>query len=117
MHRAAPKFMRQSITLTGLGTDTFNDAIQSIQSIEDLFSRQIGEGRIIPWKMGSYQQWDTIFASNRYFTTGQKLSYIPHVPFHNLVDPDGVLAALIQDNRVHCSDNEVEYYELTKDNK
>lgn len=37
------------------------------------------------------------------------------VPFHNLVDPDGVLANMANDNLMHCEDNEVSYYKHTTD--
>jgi len=53
-------------------------------------------------------------AGNRYFSTGAIASSAEVVPFHNLVDPDGVLAAVDSDKYCHTIDNEVGYFERQK---
>jgi hypothetical protein len=109
--------MEQAIVLTGLGTEMFSDAIDSIIAIEDIFSRQVGSEKIVQWKNGTYLEWDTIYAANRYFSSGSDHHRLQPVPFHPLVDPEGTLAALARGNKVHCSDNVVEYYEQSFNNK
>jgi hypothetical protein len=109
--------MRQGVVLTGLGTQFFNDGIKSILAIEDIFSRQLGENNMVPWKNGSYLDWETVYASNRYFTSRRNHPNLQPIPFDNLVDPDGTLAELVGNDRVHCSDNVVEYYELNNNNR
>lgn len=86
-------------------------------AIEDMFSRQVGEDNMVAWKNGSYLEWQTIYASNRYFTSRRNNPHLQSVPFDRMVDPDGTLAALARDDRVHCGDNVVEYYELANDNR
>jgi hypothetical protein len=109
--------MRQGVVLTGLGTQFFNDGIKSILAIEDIFSRQLGENNMVPWKNGSYLDWETVYASNRYFTSRRNHPNLQSIPFDNLVDPDGTLTELVGNDRVHCSDNVVEYYELNNNNR
>lgn len=115
--KAAANFMRQAITVTGLGSSTFDDSIRSILAIEETFSRQVGDRKLAPWKTGTYLDWVTIYLSNRYFTPRRGHPNIQPVPFDRLVDPDGTLEALAGEDRVHCMDNVVEYYELTKDKR
>jgi hypothetical protein len=110
-------FMRQSVAVTGLGTTAFDDAIQSILAIEDVFARQVGEKKMVPWKRGTYQEWDSMDISNRYFTHRRTDRNIQPVPFDRLVDPDGTLEALAGEDKVHGMDNVVEYYELNQDKK
>jgi hypothetical protein len=109
--------MRQGVVLTGLGTPIFHDGIESILTIEDIFSRQLGENNMVSWNNGTYLDWETVYASNRYFTSRQNHPNLQAVPFDRLVDPDGTLAGMAGNDRVHCSDNVVEYYELNNDNK
>jgi len=118
--KEAANFMRQAVSLTGLDSTSFTSSIESIYAIEEIFSRQIGEKKMVPWKNGTYLEWDTIYASNRYFTSLRNHPNLRSVAFDKLVDPDGTLEAIASvsgDTRAHCADNVVEYYELAEDRK
>lgn len=109
--------MRQAVAMTGMGSPDFSDAVRSIFAIEEVFSRQVGDKKMVPWKAGSFQEWDTIYISNRYFTPRRSHPNLQRVAFDRFVDPDGTLEALAGDDKVHCIDNVVEYYELAEDKK
>jgi hypothetical protein len=118
--KEAINFMKQAVSLTGLDSTSFANSIQSIDAVEDIFSRQVGESKMVPWKNGTYLDWDTIYASNQYFTSVRNYPNIRPVAFDKLVDPDGTLEALASlsgVSRVHSLDNVVEYYELSEDGK
>jgi hypothetical protein len=110
-------FLKQAVTITGLGTHAFTKAVDSMEAIEEIFSRQVGQDTILPWKNGTYLDWTTMFSSNRYFTSRRSNFNLQAVPFDPFVDPEGVLASMAGNDKVHCSDNVVEYYELTSKNK
>jgi hypothetical protein len=112
--------MKQAISIIGLDAASFANSIRSICAIEEIFSRQVGENKMVPWRNGTYLEWDTIYASNRYFTSLRNHPDIGPVAFDKLVDPDGTLEALASlpgANRVHGPDNVVEYYELAEDGR
>lgn len=112
--------MRQAITMIGFDSKSFADSIKGIYEIEDIFSRQVGEDKMVLWKNGTYLEWDTIYASNRYFTSTRNHSNIQPVAFNKLVDPHGTLGALslLSGGKwVHSADNVVEYYQLAEDGK
>jgi hypothetical protein len=117
--KSAVNFMRQAVSLTGLGSTTFNEGIQSIIAIEDIFSRQVGDQNMEPWKVGTWQDWQTIYLSNRYFSSCKNHRNLQSVPFHHFVDPDGTLATISnsRNDLVHCADNVVEYYEMSDDGR
>jgi hypothetical protein len=112
--------MKQAVSLIGLDSTSFTNSIHSICAIEEIFSRQVGENKMVPWKNGTYLEWDTIHASNRYFTSLRNHPNITPIAFDKLVDPDGTLealASLSDANRVHSADNVIEYYELAEDGR
>jgi hypothetical protein len=109
--------MQQAIILTGLGTSQFQDSIQSVLAIEEEFSRQVGDRNMVSWKNGEYLDWVAMHLSNRYFTPRRGHPSVRPVTFDHLVDPHGTLESLAGEDRVHCADNVVEYYELTEDKR
>ena len=106
-------FLRQAITLSGLGSVSFAKAIQSIHDIHGVFSRTFRDGSLEEWLPNQFEGYGAIDAANRFFTPRSQAKTEEISPFSNVVDPDGILTnAMNIDNKfTHTFDNEVDYYE------
>ena len=104
--------LRQSVQLVGLGTETFQRAIDSIVFIHTMFSRLFKEGVLETWQPSAFGPALAIDTSNRYFSSGHQNAQALSIPFHEYVDPDGYLSGLAGGDLVHCDENQVRYYEL-----
>jgi hypothetical protein len=103
-------YLRQAVTLTGLGVSGYELVLDGITAIHALFSRQFKEGALDAWQTDNFGEYTTITIANRYFTPRTQCPCITPVPFHATVDPQGYLANLTGDKLVHVQDNEVLYY-------
>ncbi|KDR64926.1 hypothetical protein GALMADRAFT_149157 [Galerina marginata CBS 339.88] len=112
-------FMRQSATLSGLGSALFNQAIQNAQDIHQMFSRTFPQGALEDWNPAMFEGHPAIDMNNRFFTLRKQAIMDEIIPFSNEVDPHGILAAAMgaDDQFVHTTENEVEYYELLHDHE
>ncbi|KAF8075764.1 hypothetical protein FPV67DRAFT_1407739 [Lyophyllum atratum] len=110
--RSKIKYLRQNITLSGLGTPTFRDAMRSTGEIFGLFDRQFNEGFLQPWvaTMDPSGGEDLLEASNRYLTPKRDASAASAVEFDHEVDPKGTLQAMAGNDHFHTDDNVVLYY-------
>src|SRR5687767_8285823 len=75
--------LQQSITLTGLGTDQFEDSINGLIQMYALFERQFTEGRVIPWQPTpcSLSAGRAVVLGNRYFTRRSEALQMKSLPF------------------------------------
>jgi hypothetical protein len=103
--------------LTGLSSPKFNDAIQSIRAIEDIFRRQIVDRNMEVWVPSAFQGHPSIDVGNRYFTPRQHALQDRHMSFSSAIDPDNILTEAMGEEFVHTEDNEVEYYEARKEGR
>jgi hypothetical protein len=108
-------YLRQSMMLTGLSSPKFNDAIQSIHAIEDIFRRQVAEGNMELWVPSAFQGHPSIDVGNRYFTPRQHALQDRHISFSPAIDPDNILSEAMGEEFVHTEDNVVEYYEAHRE--
>jgi len=92
------RYLRQSVTLTGLGTPTFEQAVDAAQEIYGLFDRSFEDGTL--------ESWTT--------STTQSRACMIHIPFSPAIDPRGFLEQMLKGNYVHGDDNTVEYYQVCK---
>ena len=106
-------YLRQSTTLSGLGSDSFSKAIQGIRDIHGQFSRTFEDGCLEQWVPNQFEGHDAIDTANRFFTPRSQATTEEITPFSNVVDPDGILTSAmnIDDKFTHTIDNEVDYYE------
>jgi hypothetical protein len=103
--------------LTGLSSPRFNDALQSMSAIEDIFGQQAVKGNMEAWVPSTFQGHPSIDVGNRYFTPAQHALHDRQISFSPAVDPDYILSEAMGDEFVHTEDNRVEYYEARKDAK
>jgi hypothetical protein len=108
------RYLRQGVALVGYGTTTFNNAIISAQEIYGLFDRNLPEGSLEPWALGtaSMAQGTTFEASNRYFTSKRDAPDMEPVPISPLIDPRGILEGLKKEELLHGEENQVYYYRV-----
>jgi hypothetical protein len=108
--------MRQGVTLVGLGTATFNDALDGIDEIYGIFSRALLEGSLGPGDCIACSGDPTLHVSNRLLTPKKDALNMNAIELENGVDPRGVLKAIINEGEyVYCDDNEVKYFESKTD--
>jgi len=108
-------YMRQSVTLTGLGIQSFQAAVDGIIAIHSIFSRQFPHGTLEPWQPSWFLDHHTITASNRYFSEKRLCPCLIPIPFPMNVDPKGILNTMMGEKLIHAEENEVKYYEALVD--
>ncbi|KAF8875738.1 hypothetical protein CPB84DRAFT_1689515 [Gymnopilus junonius] len=109
MKRFRP-YMRQGVTITGIGSQTFEKCYENIQHIFVAFSNIFPEGTLEEWH-------GTMFGASQAFETGARyfsrvtatMDRTMSIPFGDLVDPEGILERLVDDTYIHGPDNHVDY--------
>jgi hypothetical protein len=110
------RFLRQSITLTGFGTDTFEAGIQSLHAVRAFFDRHLPEDKLDEITIiDNCEDHFGIHFTNRYFTTQRESQAERSVEFPTEVDPHGILAGLANEQFMHTEQNEVKYYNRSVD--
>lgn len=103
------KYVRQSVTLTGFGGATFDDALEGIVAVQAKLSKSMGQDQLLPWTPGKYDDSSTISASCRYFTSNQGHAD-DSVPIDATIDPYRLMAAVDKNKFKYTKDNVVGYY-------
>ena len=115
------KYLRQSVTLSGLGSPTFQNALMAVNEIYGHFDRQFSEDVLEPWSCSPIDNdnFPCISLSNRYLTPASEAHGLEAVPFHKGVDPKGILQSMAKGDglmtHVHTEDNQVQYFAMKKD--
>jgi hypothetical protein len=115
------KFLRQAITLSGLGTPTFKNALMAASEIYGHFDRQFLEGILDSWASSPVDdnECPCLTMSNRYFTPSNEAHGLEAVPFHKGVDPRGILQNMAKGDglttHIHTEDNQVQYFSTKRD--
>lgn len=115
------KFLRQSVTLSGLGTPTFENAMIAARDVHKRFDRHFAEGTLEPWtELDAGDQTSlSLDISNRYFTPRGEAHGLNHKEFLPGVDPRGILSDLAKGDGitsyVHTEDNQVLYFTAYRD--
>ena len=105
------RFMKQGVTITGLGIDEFKNQLDMILDVTALFTRAINEDKIQSNTIiGELNELPTLNASNQYFTPKKDALDTKLLAFHKDVDPFGNLTRLLGLDRVHIEENIVSYY-------
>lgn len=112
------RYLKQGVTITGLGLDDFQSQLDMIPDIVALFTRAVNEDKIQPNSIiGEFEELSTLHASNRYFTPKKDAPNAKELTFHKDVDPFGNLARLLGPAHVHIEENVVSYYERVGNTK
>lgn len=111
--KRAPKYMRQHVTVTGLGSPTFQNAISNLEDVYLAFKHVLPRGGLEPWEPTRFSQNKAIEANTRYFTERKLAPNEAEMEFFPFVDKYNELANAKSDAFFHGPDNRVEYYALT----
>ncbi|KAK0460837.1 hypothetical protein IW261DRAFT_1633520 [Armillaria novae-zelandiae] len=109
--------LSQSITVTGLGCASFNDAIATLQEMKLTAEREFKHGMLDKWTPSTYRGFPTFTLSNQYFRTVKEGAQHEAIPFSNDVDPVGILQRLGKTDMVHTEDNIVQYFKAHTDDE
>ena len=112
MIRARPH-IRQAVTLTGLGSDRFSEAVKAIERVVIQFMNKLPPDSLESWQPSKSQNADAFDAGSRYFINARVAGAAERGPFDALADPNGVLAAMVDEDFIHIIDNDVQYYART----
>ncbi|KAF8234627.1 hypothetical protein L208DRAFT_1260947 [Tricholoma matsutake] len=111
------KYLRQSVTLTGLDSPVFEKAAQATQEIYGLFDREFEDGTLATWSLNELDdnRGPDLITSNCYFTPVVDAGGAKNTPFKSGVDPHGVLAHMMGSGSgttsfVHTEESQVQYY-------
>jgi hypothetical protein len=109
------RYLKQGLTLTGLGTDTFSKAMENAARLYANFSRYVGENDLQPIGFVEADRTGaTMTVSNRYFTSRNEDPYGKNLPIGASIDPSGILASCVGPDLFHGEDNSVQYFQKKK---
>lgn len=106
------KFIKQSITITGLGASYFQSLLDAIHKIHYDFSCKLPENTLESWQPALYKDHLAISMSNPHYTPRDLMAIDSMIPFKACVDPEGILQRAMGAEFGHTPENEVEYFEL-----
>jgi hypothetical protein len=112
MKPAKYKYLRQGITIGGLGTATFDTALCSAVEVFGHFDRHFNEGYLEPWKPTGSQDGNesALEASNRYMMPRRDGGNV-EIDFGKEVDLKNILRDMAAaSEHMHTEDNEVLYF-------
>ena len=109
------KFLQQAITLSGLGTPTFKNALMAASEIYGHSDRQFLDGILDLWVSSPVDdnKWPCLSMSNWYFTPSNEAHGLEAVPFYKGVDLRGILQNMVKGDgltmHIHTKDNQVQW--------
>jgi hypothetical protein len=106
--------LRQSITITGLGSELFDAASENISDIYAIFSRNFPPQKLLPWMSTHFNEHITITASNRLFTPQKDAPNQSAISIGHNLDPTGRLTEMAGREYFHGEENRVQIWERTK---
>ncbi|KAJ7171228.1 hypothetical protein C8R46DRAFT_1216806 [Mycena filopes] len=107
----------QRVKIVGLGSASFELAVQNTKVIQEAFSRFFGGRPISGWNTGDGTGETFLIASNRFLTSNKDYPNCKSVPIGPGVDPLKSLERFKSAGLIHTADNIVNYFRLYKDPK
>jgi hypothetical protein len=105
------QYWQQSVKLTGLGSPVFQEYMEKMLEIEDMFARELPSDTLISPPAISFNNYYAIRTTNRFLTPRQEQDSQPQLPISSTIDPFRLLARVPQESFVHLPVNQVEYLE------
>ena len=104
------RYLKQSMTLAGLGCTEFDEAIATIRGAYMRLTHNYAPGSMQPWQPENFHGQCMLDLSNRYLMSQHWLYPSPMVPFQPGVNPNNVIAWLAAYKFSHLEENWVGYY-------
>jgi len=111
------RFLRQGVSLTGLGGNGTDRIFEKVAQVQGLFKRTFGDRLQECSIFSSFKGYAALDMSNRYFMPRGDADDNDICDLGQAVDPQGYLANLADSSFVHTVDNKVSYYERRKTRK
>ncbi|KAI0665363.1 hypothetical protein C8Q78DRAFT_1084043 [Trametes maxima] len=109
--------LKQSVTITGLGVQPFDDAAAAVLAVYHQFSAHLKGHHLRTWQPERANTYISLTFGNRYLTAAKFSDNEPHADLSEVVDPFNVLQPHLS-SQVHLQENVVEYWERnTQPNK
>ena len=110
--------IKQSVTLTGLGNEHFDKAVQGVSLIYQMFKGHLARCgcQLHDWKPGHDVEDLTLTFTNRYLTPSKDAQGETPFDLGEIVDPLNVLRPLLR-SEVHTQENVVEYWQRLENNR
>ena len=100
----------QSVALSGLGLDKFEEGVKAVLQIYNHFCRNLPQGCMDPWEPQITDGQLTLTFANRYLSSLHESEGMEQVPLSNDIDPNGLIRKAVP-KIYHTSDNQVMYFE------
>ncbi|KAL0573085.1 hypothetical protein V5O48_008879 [Marasmius crinis-equi] len=113
--KSSPRYLAQSVTLSGLGLPYFDDASDAVMQVNARLGQRAGYEQmeacsvIKPGENGE----NTLVPSNRYFTAKQYTDNLESLPIPQSIDPRGYLQRAAGKMYVYTQENVVQYERRT----
>ncbi|KAJ3567445.1 hypothetical protein NP233_g6359 [Leucocoprinus birnbaumii] len=106
------EYLKQSIVVTGLGDELFQDQLLALTRITDCFNDPAFHSRVcFPYEGSVFEDYPALCAGTRISVQRSRAPGALEVPFEPGVDESGTLMAFKPDHLIHSADNVVEYRE------
>ncbi|KAI0666355.1 hypothetical protein C8Q78DRAFT_984218, partial [Trametes maxima] len=102
--------LKQSVTITGLGVQPFDDAAAAVLAVYHQFSAHLKGHHLRIWQPERANAHLTLTFGNRYLTAAKFSDNEPHADLSEVVDPFNVLRPHLS-SQVHLQENVVEYWQ------
>ncbi|KAI0645310.1 hypothetical protein C8Q79DRAFT_912123 [Trametes meyenii] len=102
--------LKQSVTITGLGVEPFDDAAAAAMAIYNQFSAHLKGHHLCTWQPERANAHLSLTFGNRYLTPVKFADGEPHEDLSEVVGPFNVLRPHLS-SQVHLQENVVEYWE------
>ncbi|KAL0578045.1 hypothetical protein V5O48_003950 [Marasmius crinis-equi] len=109
--KSSPRYLAQSVTLSGLGLPYFEDGANAVMQIDARLGQRAGYEQMDTCsavKPGENRE-DTLTASNRYFTAKHYAENLETLPLPRSIDPRGHLQRSAGKMYVYTQENVVQY--------
>ena len=103
------RHIHQAVTITGLGSSTFDRGIANLNQILLKFANNFPEDKLDAWNYTQFEESHAIRSSSRYFTERRLAPQETQMKFGKHVDPENILQKMMGHDFFHGPDNFVEY--------
>ena len=103
--------LKQSVTLTGLGAQSFNDAVAAMLGLYQHMHTYLSGYNLRPWEPARISDHLTLMFGNRYLTPAKYAAGELSIDLGEYIDPFNVLRPRLTAGQAHLQENVVEYWE------
>lgn len=103
--------LKQSVTVTGLGAQTFNNAVAATLGLYQHFHTHLTGYNLRPWEPVQASDYLTLTFGNRYLTPAKYAVGELSKDLGEYIDPFNVLRPRLTTGQAHLQENVVEYWE------